>query len=145
MLSKSCEYALRAMVYIAMEGGSKPLSISKISNALELSFHYLTKILQSLTQIGLLTSTKGARGGVQLTKSPDEISLIEIVRAIDGNELFTECALGLPGCGVREPCPLHDQWSITREEIEELFAETKISDLSDKSDISMLRDRFIDL
>lgn len=145
MLSKSCEYALRAMVYIAMKQVDGPISISKVSEALGLSFHYLTKILQTLNHVGLLVSTKGAKGGVELAKKPEEIQLIDIIGAVDGYDLFTECALGLPGCGVREPCPLHEQWQYTREEIKELFTDTTLIDLSKDTQISMLTDRFLDV
>ncbi|MGM0706381.1 MAG: RrF2 family transcriptional regulator [Bacteroidota bacterium] len=111
LLSKSCEYGLRATLYLASIDEDGYVSIGSISDALDISFPYLTKIFQQLNKAGLLTSHRGPSGGVALTCDPEAISLYEIVVSIDGEALFTECVFGLPGCGEGAPCPLHDQWA----------------------------------
>lgn len=139
LLSKSCVYGLRASLYLATNQNGEFTSIREMSDRLNISFHFLTKILQQLTAAGLLESHKGPKGGVRLTRSGNEISLIEVVIAIDGPELFTECALGLPGCGVEKPCPLHEKWAGTRDNIREMLEDTTLEELAKKGKAGNLR------
>ncbi len=111
LLSKSCVYGIRAAILMAIKGERDYLSIKDIAEELNLSAHFLTKILQQLTQEGLLLSHRGPKGGVKFSRPAREIKLIEIVAAIDGLELFEACALGLHGCGTATPCPLHEKWA----------------------------------
>lgn len=131
MLSKSCEYGLRAALYLASLDEEGYVPISTISEELDISFPFLTKIFQKLNDAGLLTSQRGPKGGVALTKAADEVTLYEIVVAIDGDDLFQECVLGLPGCGDAEPCPLHDEWAEERSRLEALFRNASLAELPD--------------
>lgn len=139
LLSSACVYGLRASVYLASKSEDSYISISKISEELEISPHFLTKVLQQMTEAGLLESHKGPKGGVRLTSPAGDIHLIEIVAAIDGMKLLTECALGLPGCGVEKPCPIHDKWASARDEIRSMLAETSLADLVKKGKEGNLR------
>lgn len=132
LLSKSCIYGLRASLFLASNQNGEYISIREMSDKLDISFHFLTKILQQLTAAGLMESYKGPNGGVRLTKSGSEVSLFEIVEAIDGKDLFTECALGLPGCGTEKPCPLHDKWADTRDSIRAMLENTNLVELAKK-------------
>ncbi|WP_176719462.1 RrF2 family transcriptional regulator [Rhodohalobacter halophilus] len=139
LLSKSCIYGLRASLYLASQKSEGYTPIRKMSEDLEISFHFLTKIMQQLTADELLESFKGPNGGVRLKKSGDEITFMDIVMAIDGPALFTECALGLPGCGVEKPCPFHEQWAETRDNIKEMMEGTTINELAIKGKEENLR------
>lgn len=139
LLSKACIYGMRAALYLASYNNESFISIRQVSEDLNISSHFLTKILQQLTKAELMESMKGPNGGVQLKKSGDEITLIEIVAAIDGMDILTECALGLPGCGTAKPCPLHDQWADTREEIKKMLEDTTLADLAYKGKEGNLR------
>lgn len=139
LLSNACVYGLRASVYLASVSSESYTSITKISEELDISRHFLTKVLQKLTDAGLLESMKGPKGGVKLVHSGDEIMLLEIVAAIDGMDLLTECALGLPGCGTEKPCPIHDKWADTRDEIRKMLGETSLHDLATKGKEGNLR------
>lgn len=130
LLSKSCIYGLRATLFLSAREQDGFIPIREMSEKLEISFHFLTKILQQLTAYGILESYKGPNGGVRLTRSGEAISLLEIVIAIDGDKMFTECALGLPGCGVMKPCPMHDKWANTRDSIKEMLESTTLTELS---------------
>lgn len=132
LLSKSCVYGLRASLYLASNQNREYVSIREMSGKLNISFHFLTKILQQLTGAGLMESYKGPNGGIRLTKSGSEVNLFEIVAAIDGVELFTECALGLPGCGTGKPCPLHEKWAETRDSIRIMLENTNLVELAQK-------------
>lgn len=141
LLSKACIYAIRASLYIAaMHEQQRPfVPIREVSDKLNLSFHFLTKIFQQLTSAGLMKSYKGPNGGIAFTKKPAEIKLIEIVAAVDGLGLFHECVLGLPGCGKNKPCPLHDKWAYTREALQIMFSSTSLDELTSKGKRMNLR------
>ncbi|WP_199222861.1 RrF2 family transcriptional regulator [Rhodohalobacter mucosus] len=139
LLSKSCVYGLRASLYLASKDEDEFTPIKIMSEKLEISFHFLTKILQQLTADGLLESFKGPKGGVKLTKPGSKIALIDVVLAIDGPRLLTECVLGLPGCGLKNPCPLHDKWAVTRDSIRVMLQNTTLKDLAEKGKLENLR------
>ena len=144
LLSKSCEYGLRAMLYLSVQTESdgedasedEPaaaahsyVSLQTVSDDLGIGPSYLTKVCQQLNDAGLLTSKRGRGGGVALTRPSDAISLYDIVVAIDGDDLFEECVLGLPGCGDAEPCPLHDHWTEERERMRATFQNTTLAEV----------------
>lgn len=130
LLSKACEYGIRAALYLASLDEEGYVPISRISDDLDLSFPFLTKIFQQLNDAGLLESHRGPSGGVALTRSPDSITLYEVIVAIDGEELFTECVLGLPGCGEEKPCPFHDVWVEESERLEEVFRKKTLGEMA---------------
>ncbi|MFU8811939.1 MAG: RrF2 family transcriptional regulator [Balneolaceae bacterium] len=139
LLSKSCVYGLRASIYLAIKANESYIPIKMMSEKLEISHHFLTKILQQLTAAGLLDSYKGPNGGVRLRKSPDDITLMDVVLAIDGSKLLTECALGLPGCGQQNPCPLHDKWADTRDSIRHMLESSSLTQLVERGKKENLR------
>lgn len=130
LLSKSCVYGIRAAILMAIKGEKGFVSIKDIAEELNLSAHFLTKILQRLTQEGLLISHRGPKGGVKFRRPAKEIRLIEIVAAIDGMDLFEECALGLFGCGKATPCPLHDKWTEHKIVLRSLFESEDLENLA---------------
>ena len=131
VLSRTCSYGLLAMLFIATEGKEDQyVPIHKISGTLNISFHFLTKILQRLAAHHILESSRGPRGGVRLSRPASEISVMDVVSALDGDKIFEGCVLGLPNCGEDTPCPLHDTWSKSRELILNSFRNTRLSQLS---------------
>ncbi len=134
MLSSAAEYGLRAALYLASLKPNGFVPIRKISEQLDISGTFLTKIFQQLTQAGLLTSLRGPTGGVAFAQPIDRITLKDIIVAIDGPGLFTECVLGLPGCGEQKPCPLHLRWTQERGRLEMLFARTSLAEMATKID-----------
>ncbi len=111
LLSNTCIYGLRASVLLASKHGDKFVTIRELSEELNISFHFLTKVLQQLTKSEILQSYKGPNGGVKLAKKASEITFMDVVISIDGNNIMKECALGMPVCSELKPCPLHDQWT----------------------------------
>ena len=132
LLSKACEYGLRAVLYLASLEEDGYVPIGRISDELDLSFPFLTKIFQQLNEADLLESHRGPSGGVAFTRPPDAISLHDVVVAIDGDDLFTECVLGLPGCGDEKPCPFHEAWEERRAGLEEMFRTTTLAEMADQ-------------
>jgi Rrf2 family protein len=134
MLSKSCRYGIRAVIYLA----SRPVSegktgIKKISSELDLPAPFLAKILQQLAKQKILSSTKGPNGGFSILKDSRKVTLFDIVRTIDGNDIFTDCVMHNGSCQnvekEKKQCPLHDDYSKTRTNLITLFSNTTIYDL----------------
>lgn len=131
ILSKSCVYGLRAILYVAsFHAGRRYVPIREVSDKLDISFHFLTKILQQLTDAGLLVSYRGPKGGVGLGKPAGEIRLMDVVIAVDGRSEFDNCFLGLSECGDKHPCPLHHLWGEYRENLAKELESTSLEDLS---------------
>lgn len=139
LLSKSCLYGVRAAMYMASLEQSEYVTIQQISEKLNISFHFLTKILQTLTENHIMVSYRGPTGGVALARSSEDIRLIEIVDAIDGSNIFSECIFGLPGCGNMTPCPLHGEWEREREKLRRMFSDTTLAQLAEKINVFNLR------
>lgn len=130
---------MRALTFLASQPQGKFYSIKGLAEELHLSFHFLTKIFQFLTEEGILMSIKGPRGGVALARSPHHIQLIEVVKAIDGVDVFHECVMGLPGCGHQMPCPLHEKWTMARTMLKAMFETTTLAEAADKVPFSRLK------
>lgn len=128
IFSKTCEYAIRAVFYIAQKSslGNK-VGIKEIAAAIDSPELYLAKILQDLSRKGLISSTKGPNGGFYIDKGSLNRPLSDIVEAVDGDKLFYGCALGLKQCSEINPCPLHEQFKALRTQIHDSLSSTTIN------------------
>lgn len=143
MLSNSCRYGIRAVIYLASQPKTAgKTGIKQISSDLDLPTPFLAKILQDLAKQKILLSSKGPHGGFSLMKDPRKIKLIDIVKAIDGEELFTNCVIHNGPCGGKRNhkkyCSLHDDYEIIRHEIRQMFRKKTIYDLVQASENSTL-------
>lgn len=114
IFSKKCEYGLQAALYLAAHMHRDVIPAEEIAGKLGIPKEFVAKILQSLTESGIIISRKGKSGGFALAKDPSRIRLIDIVAAIDGLSIFNNCVLGFPNCNPEKPCPLHDRWGELR-------------------------------
>ena len=128
LLSKSCEYAIRTALHIAAAEPASYIAVREISSALNIPYPFLAKTVQPLTHAGIFESMRGPHGGIALARPSHEIRLKEIVVAVDGPAVFSECVLGLPGCGERKPCPLHEQWAPARDRVNRMFDDATLAD-----------------
>lgn len=128
ILSQTCSYGLRAMLYLATHTTQQEprLSIRTVADALQISYPFLAKIILTLTQAGLIHSTRGAGGGVCLARDAHEISPLDIIQVLDGSAALSRCVLGLSTCDETHPCPLHRKWSKLRPRIEDMLAGTNL-------------------
>lgn len=131
MLSKACEYAIRAMIYIFSQtsDGSR-VGIKDIAKHTDVPEHFVAKILQSLVRRRMVSSIKGPNGGFYIEAGEKSIPLIDVVRAIDGNDLFTTCGLGIKNCSEKRPCPIHYEFSEIRNGIKEMLKANTIQSLA---------------
>ncbi|PWG80255.1 RrF2 family transcriptional regulator [Pararcticibacter amylolyticus] len=129
ILSKSCEYAIRAAVYIGHKSHEgERAGIPEIAEAIGSPMHFTGKILQTLSRKKVISSAKGPNGGFFIL-DPATLYLIDIVRAIDGNELFSSCVMGLKNCSDTKPCPMHEQIKPIRTQLLIEFSKKSIQEL----------------
>lgn len=131
MLSNTCKYAVRALIYLGKysEDGTR-IGIKKISSDLIIPTPFLGKILQNLVKQKILVSTKGPNGGFGLGRKTSEISLFDIVRIVDGEDFFKNCLIGMQPCKTHEnnemPCPVHSRFGPIRAQLLQFYQETTI-------------------
>ncbi len=127
MFSKTCEYAIRALIFIAQKSkdGSR-IGIKDISSGIDSPEYFIAKILQDLSRKGFVQSAKGPNGGFYMDDANLEQSVADIVREIDGDKLFTGCGLGLKECSEDHPCPIHNDFKHIRQEIKDMLDNSKI-------------------
>lgn len=137
MLSQTTEYALRAVVALS-EDPQTPWTAQAISAKTQVPQDYLMKVLQPLTKAGLLTAQRGRNGGFLLTRPPDQITVLDVVTAVDPLRRIKHCPLGLKAHGTNL-CPLHRKLDDAIRLVEEAFCSTTLADiLSDPSPIRPL-------
>lgn len=132
MFSKSCEYAIRAMIYIAGQSlkGIRT-TLTDISHEIDSPVAFTAKILQQLSKSQVVSSLKGPSGGFYMTEQQlNTISLAKVVKAIDGEKIFTTCGLGLKQCSEKQPCPVHHKFKAIRTELCAMLDSTTIEEMA---------------
>ncbi len=131
MFSKACEYGIRAVIYIwSQNNKGKKLGIKDISKEIDGPEFFTAKILQSLARQGIISSAKGPNGGFYIEKEQENLTLIDLVIAIDGDQIFTGCGLGLKQCSEESPCPIHHDFKSIRDQLGQMLRNKKIADLA---------------
>lgn len=127
VFSKTCEYAIRAVFYIAQKSHEgKRSGIKEIANNINSPEPFLAKILQKLSREGLISSVKGPNGGFYIDGKDLNRPLADIVSAIEGENIFTGCGMGLSYCSESNPCPLHEEFKKVRNQITIMLHQTTI-------------------
>lgn len=138
MFSKSCEYAIRSCIIICQQSqlGEK-INIKELSEIAEAPESYLAKLMQILAKKEIVKSVKGPGGGFYF-ESNKIVRLLDIVVAIDGNDMFTKCGLGLKECSEKNPCAMHEQFKIFRTDLKLMLTSTSLIELSNGVPIGKL-------
>ena len=127
-LSGTTGYAINALAFLA--GGECNLKmIGEISRCSGVPSPYLAKIMRKLNEGGIVQSKRGYKGGIWLAKTPDKITLLEIVQAIDGEQYLTGCFLGSEACSDERSCPTHFFWKSMREQVASNLATLTLADV----------------
>ena len=127
MLSQTVEYALRAVVHLA-DRAPEARTTEQIAEVTQVPKAYLSKVLQSLVRSGVVRSQRGLGGGMTLSRSASEISLLEVVNGVDPLQRIKSCPLGLTTHGANL-CPLHRRLDESLEHLERSFSETSLEQI----------------
>lgn len=127
VFSKTCEYAIRAVFYIAQSSQEgRKVGIKEIAEKVKSPEPFLGKILQNLSKVGIIQSSKGPHGGFFIDPEGLKKPIANIVLAIDGEQIFTGCGMGLDYCSEKNPCPLHHDFKKVRNQLSSMLKKTSI-------------------
>ena len=133
MFSKSCQYALRAVLFLAVNrNAGHNYNVKEIAEELELPMHFLGKLLQQLSRDQIISSIKGPSGGFFMTEDNLKIPVMKIVNTIDGPDSLSTCLLGLRSCSVENPCPLHGKAASYRDGLRNMLSESSILQVAER-------------
>jgi len=132
MFSKSCEYAIKAAIYIANNSLlDVKVGFVDIAKEIDSPEAFTAKILQKLTKEGVILSVRGVNGGFFIPKNLIvKVKLAHIVQAIDGDAVFKGCGLGMEKCNANRPCPLHDKFMSIRSDLRIMLETTNLEELA---------------
>ncbi|QXP58903.1 RrF2 family transcriptional regulator [Olleya sp. HaHaR_3_96] len=132
MFSKSCEYGLRAVIFVAQQSSKgEKVGLITISEEINSPSAFTAKILQQLTKAHILTSIKGRYGGFFIEDNKMDTKLSEIVSLLDGDAIYNGCGLGLKQCDANSPCPLHFKFIEIRDSLKAMLESTSLKALVD--------------
>ncbi|WAC02339.1 Rrf2 family transcriptional regulator [Lacinutrix neustonica] len=131
MFSKSVKYALKAVLFLAVNSNDKKkVMVKDLAKPINVPQAYIAKVLQELSKQKIISSTRGPKGGVFLDEKNREQSLVSIIYAIEGEKKMTHCLLNLKKCNLAKPCPLHHLANPSREELIKTLKNKTINDLA---------------
>jgi Rrf2 family protein len=116
-ITRQADYALRAVIYLARLGTEERAATSQIAQEQRIPPSFLAKIVSQLSVAGLLQTSRGARGGVALAKRPEDITILDVVEAIDGPILLNECVACGGVCSFGDTCPMKPVWQNTQKQL----------------------------
>jgi Rrf2 family protein len=133
LISKTCQYAIRALVFIQKETAepNTRVGIKLIAKGVSAPMAFTSKILQTLSKFGFIGSVKGPGGGFYANDKTAGITILELITAIEGPNYCKQCLIGLPNCSDDNPCPAHFQYKTARSHMHELFKRLSIGELVD--------------
>lgn len=135
MFSKSCEYAIKAMIFVAQKSKvEERVSIKQIAEGTDAPAHFMAKIMQDLSRKRLVHSVKGPNGGFFMDKTDLKSSISDIIKAIDGDGIYTDCVLGLKACSEKNPCPVHFEYKEIKKNLIKMMENNTIGDFNEKLD-----------
>lgn len=132
MFSKSCNYAIKASIFIAKYSlENEKVGFVDVAKEIDSPQAFTAKILQTLVKAGIIDSVKGVNGGFYIPRRRiTSTFLVQIVEAIDGDAVFSGCGLGLQQCDENHPCPVHDKFKSIRDELSAMLHTTNLEELA---------------
>ncbi|WP_412987816.1 RrF2 family transcriptional regulator [Pontimicrobium sp. IMCC45349] len=118
MFSKTSKYAIKAVLFLAVNSSEKKrVMVKEIAEPINVPQAYIAKLLQKLSREGLISSARGPKGGFYLNEFDRKQTIMNIIAAIDDENKFNSCLLSLESCNSEKPCPLHNMASHLRTEL----------------------------
>jgi len=135
MFSKSCEYAIKAMIFVAQKSKDETrVSVKDIAKGTDAPEHFIAKIMQDLSRRKLIHSVKGPNGGFYMDANDLKNSISDIVKAIDGDSIYSDCVLGLKACSEKNPCPVHFEYKEIKKNLIKMIEHSTIGEFNEKLD-----------
>jgi Rrf2 family protein len=128
-ITRQADYAVRAVLYLARLGQEDRAATSQVAQEQHIPPSFLAKIISQLSIAGLLHTSRGARGGVMLAREPKDITLLEVIEAIDGPIMLNECVGETGTCTFDEECPLRPVWCEAQNELVTRLKNTNFAQL----------------
>ena len=116
-ITRQADYAIRAILFLASLKPGERAATSQIAESKKIPSSFLAKIISQLSIAGLIHTSRGARGGVSLARIPSEISVLDVVEAIDGPIALNDCTIDPSLCNFGEQCPMKPLWCDTQAEL----------------------------
>lgn len=116
-ITRQADYAVRAVLFIAQLSEGERLATSTIAEQERIPLPFLAKIVSQLSVKGIVDAMRGARGGVRLARMPEEITLLDVIEAIDGEITLNRCVLNERACPITKTCAIREVWCDAREEM----------------------------
>lgn len=132
-ITRQADYALRAMLYLANLDDNTRAATSHIAKEKQIPPSFLAKIISQLSIAGIINTSRGARGGVTLARPAEDITLLEVIEAIDGPIALNQCTLSKNGCPFLEKCPIHDVWCEAQDELVKRLSSTNFAQMKSES------------
>ena len=132
-ITRQADYAIRAVRYLAKQGTNGRSATSTVAREMKIPPSFLAKIISQLSIAGLLHTSRGARGGVTLAREPGQISMLDVVEAIDGPILLNECVGDPANCDFSQDCLAHPIWVEVQDSLVKRLRETTFDQLHTKN------------
>lgn len=136
-ITRQADYAIRAIYYLANLGPDTRASTSQIAKEQHIPPSFLAKIISQLSVAGLLHTSRGARGGVSLARDPKDITMLDVVEAIDGPIYLNECVEDSHGCIFDKDCPMRQLWAELQDGLVERLQSTSFADFATAKRVSV--------
>jgi Rrf2 family transcriptional regulator, iron-sulfur cluster assembly transcription factor len=128
-ITRAGEYGVLGLLHLAREGEGRMVMIDQISQREKMPKSFLAKIFQSLVRAGLVRSYRGAGGGFSLTRSPESITVLEVIEAIEGKIALQRCLQEVPDCEHMQGCALCGLFEQAQDQVREVFSKTTLAGL----------------
>jgi Rrf2 family protein len=132
-ITRQADYAVRAVLYLAQLGPHSRVSTAQIAREQKIPATFLAKIMSQLSASGIVHATRGAHGGVRLARPADEVSLLEVVEAIDGAILLNDCVANPEACPLSSDCPIQRVWCQAQTDLLKRLRETRFGALVEEA------------
>ena len=131
-LTRAGEYAIRCALYLAQHRERPVIGRKEIAEAMDIPSQFLGKVAQHLARAGIIAIRQGAHGGYELVRRPEEISLLAVVEAIDGEIFLNDCLHQPDSCDRQTICSVHQVWARARRQLRDTLGDTTLAGLAEK-------------
>ncbi len=140
MFSKACEYAIKSAIYIAQQSAlNKRVNVKDVAASVNAPEAFTAKVLQQLCRADILQSLRGKQGGFVFDQEKQkQTKIYDVVTLIDGDAIFIKCGLGLKKCSETNPCPVHDDYKIVRENLIKMTQKYSFFELATKTESGLV-------